>query len=375
MNGLGIVLEESPQPHLAPPPLLPDQPEADLEALLPPLPDSGPANLRLQMPTAASPLHDSPVSQTPDEKHLSDMFSSQLFTLYELDLPALNIDNISLLFTEPLSTVHLPSAAAPTTLPLKRLQSLKNGIRKLSLSKMTEKEQPPPPRPALTPLPVDDASLQLSTTDSLRLSTFSSLNVHTHTHTNSQGLVVKTRRRTLLNSHSNSAATSPPLPLPIITLLENLSSTRQNLSDVEQTFFESLGVSGEYTGDDSLARLTTLDELIEYLLYLTEHKKLVAYAYAVTKERLSSSGWCLPHDLENLSLQKDQSLSQIYTRLLQIEERLNSDFNLSIFDNTAVKDVQREDEREDERDLALMSPSLKVLESRCLSFGNESSMT
>lgn len=417
MSGLGIVLEEaeSPQPLLSTPQQTHTL-ESDSESLLPPLPDGEPGDL-LRM-TTTSPVHESPKSHgrttsapaSEDEpKQLSDLFSDHLFTLYELDLPALNIDALPLAFppveSQGSSVLLHPASAtaassASSTSPLKRLKSLKNGIRKLSLSKMTNSavtDLPPPPRPVLAPLQTEshDASSVSSATDSLRSSTFSNLLLpaaginHSptceacvgtlHTHGSSQSLVPKSRRRTLSSSHCNSAATTPSGPSPIITLSENLSSSRKNLCDIEQSFLQS--VTGEPASTSELhktggiGQLSSSHELIEYLVYLNEHKKSVLDAYDVTTERLSSSGWCSSHDLENLSLQKDSLLSQIDTKLLQIEEKLNADFNLSMLNNPCVhhpaKGMLSQVMQNEPRDVSL-SPSLKVLESRCMAFTTES---
>lgn len=424
MNGLGIVLEEAellPLRTTLGPPLSPHS-FGDAEALLPPLPDEDVMSIGLGA-SYATPLASPDASPTRstapsvEENHkvvLSDLFARPL---HVLDPLALNIDAIPITFSAHELHANNTMAQAPApqastnTLPLKRLQSLKKGIRKLSLSKIglssatsTPTSEHPPPLPVLLPLPVDshhDASLLLSATDSLRSSTFSAQflpamgahgatavstpQVPTHAHLSSAGLMPKTRRRTLSNSQSTSTATTPPLPLPIITLSENLTSSRKNMVSIEQNFFESLGSApmalaqsvqlpppeaSSPLPDGGLSMLNTSDDLIGYSLYLSEHKKSVETAYDVTKERLSSSGWCSSHDLDNLSLQRDSSLRQIDTKLLQIEEKLNLDFHLSVLNN--LPHCNRHAPAKDTAlgpDLrASLSPSLKVLESRCMTF-------
>lgn len=449
MSGLGILLEESESPgplraHLAAP--SPRSPAAasslqyiDTEALLPPLPDTAEATTTSTSPLAgsthghvllaASPAlsgagadHDEPlplqeipyddsdaVRPPPAARQLSDLFSDHLFALYELDSLALNSDGIPLSYvpsdgtTTPANVqLHNPPSLTLgsntlSTSPLKRLKSLKNGIRKLSLLKMTSllsvslpvlNELPQaPPRPILSPLqteaPCQDVSSLSSTGDSLRSSTFSSSAAAanglvggttgstpvgpTHVHSASQGLMSKDRRRTLSSSHSTLAASTPPLPLPIITLSENLSTTKEAMVDIEQNFFDNLG-SSSAGGMKNLHQLTTSDELIEYSLYLNEHKRSVVGAYDATRQRLISSGWCSNHDLENLSLQRDSSVSQIDTKLLQIEEKLNLEFQLSMLNNTTHQMTHHKHLAAPSLRDTSLSPSLKVLESRCFAF-------
>lgn len=447
MSGLGILLEESESPgplraHLAAP--LPRSPAAaatlqyiDTEALLPPLPDTAEAIQSSASPLASSthghvllaqspapsgggPDGDDPlplqqmaydefdaVRPPPANRQLSDLFSDGLFALYELDSLALNSDGIPISYVPSDGTTTPANAQAQqpqgsgsgtlSTSPLKRLKSLKNGIRKLSLLKMTSllsalspvlNDLPqPPPRPILSPLqteaPCHDVSLLSSTGDSLRSSTFSSLaggaNAavggttgstpigSSHVHTASQGLMSKDRRRTLSSSHSTLAASTPPLPLPIITLSENLSTTKEAMVDIEQNFFDNLG--SHSAGDmKNLHQLTTSEELIEYSLYLNEHKRSVVGAYDATRQRLVSSGWCSSHDLENLSLQRDSSISQIDTKLLQIEEKLNLEFQLLMLNNTTQQMSQTKHLAAPTMRDTSLSPSLKVLESRCFAF-------
>lgn len=450
MSGLGIVLEEveppvslrallvSPLPQMAPQPHSSAPSFAESESLLPPLPDDAAATVprtattsplgvpsRLHFQLTGSPVasniefvDDSQLSQLtshvtdvllPQEPRsvLSELFSDHL--LYELDSLALNQStNISFPPVEQLSlasnsvNLHQPpsltsGSSGLNTSPLRRLKSLKKGIRKLSLLKIASllssstpvvSETAVAPRPVLSPMHTNlsqDASLLSSAGDSLRSSMFSVLaaaGVPTTAGSTPQGpghplathgVLAKVRRRTLSGSHSSLTGTTPPLPLPIITLSENLTSTKETMVDVEQNFFENIG-SGATSDSDNLGKLTTSEELMEYSAYLNEHKKTVVRAYDATHERLNSSGWVSNHDLENLSLQRDSSLSQIDTKLLQIEAKLNLEFQLLMLSNRTLP-VPRGKTLSNSMREASLSPSLKVLESRCFAFvGSEVEM-
>lgn len=444
MSGLGILLEEvepaallrshlaSPKPR---PPSTTTHSFTESEPLLPPLPGDAadavgrpatasplgvPSRLHLQLtgsPVASNmeffdeSLHSLLVSHATDDLHpqeahrvLSGLFSDHVG--YELDSLALNESTpISFPLVEQLSStngnvsLHQPASLTAgsgglNTSPLRRLRSLKKGIRKLSLLKMGSLLSVPlvaensvaHSRPILSPTHTDvshDVSLLSSAGDSLRSSMFSVLaaapvpntagstpHAPSHVHTASQGLLAKARKRTLSGSNSILAATTPPLPLPIITLSENLSTTKETMVDIEQNFFDSIGSGGD-SDSDNLGKLTTSEELMEYSSYLNEHKKSVVGAYAATQERLVRSGWVSNHDLENLSLQRDSSLSQIDTKLLQIEAKLNLEFQLLMLNNATLPIPRGKHLPNNMRETPL-SPSLKVLESRCFAFsGNE----
>lgn len=349
-----------------------------------------------------------------------------LYASYELDSPLLNIDAMPLAFPEPQLLLPLNNssnntninsntssngtAALPLTnsLPLRRLKLIKKGIRKLSLLKMasssafsstnnTPTSEVVPllsTRPSVSPIQPQSSNelsllLALSLLKSSTFSQAAAAQPAAHSHTLSLGLnlaLVLGRRRTLLNPMLALAASTPPIPSPVIMLLENLTLLKKNLNDTEQCFFETLQmlsntseVNLTHLGArddshrekiDSIDKLATSDELIEYLLFLHEHKKSIEDAYDVTKDRLSHSGWCSTSDLENLALQRDCSLSQIDTKLLKIEERLNSRFNLLMLNNANVSVAKHQPQKGPSKE-ATMSPSLKVLESRCLSFAME----
>lgn len=123
---------------------------------------------------------------------------------------------------------------------------------------------------------------------------------------------------------------------------------------------------------DALTKLNTPEDLIDYLIYLSEHKKSVEEAFTVAKDRLLSSGWCSKHDIENLNLQRDVSLSQIDTKILKIEAKLNSDFNVSMLNNINVlSSTKSNNGRKSEDAREPLSPSLKVLEKKYLLFSLE----
>lgn len=274
---------------------------------------------------------------------------------------------------------HQPQTTT-STLPLKRLKSLKMGIRKLSLPKLggslsllptpVVELTPQLVRPVLLPLHTDinlqDDTLLSLAGGSLRLSTFSASMAYTglgagisttvstpgaptHGYSSSGGLglglgpglalfVAKQRQRASLNPTLTPQAT--------VTVLGNLGQPKKNLQDLEQIFLRSLAEEASASDSatsplspnaSSIHQLSTSDELIEFLMFLNEHKKSVESAFEMAKQRFTSSGWCLNHDIVNLELQRDTSLSLIDTKLLQIEERLNSEFNLLMLNNPCMR--------------------------------------
>ncbi|QRG39867.1 hypothetical protein FDK38_004327 [Candidozyma auris] len=189
MSGLGIVLEEaeSPRPAQLSPQMTPvshceeDSSSHHLaEPLLPPLPKGEPF-LR-SISTSFASLHEAEGSSNNNSSYNSNNTTNNIshekdggghsrsgsdeltafsghsgfpsYASYELDSPSLNIDAMPLAFPEPQSsspsnnssnntninsnTSSNGTAASPSTnsSPLRRLKSIKKGIRKLSLSKM-----------------------------------------------------------------------------------------------------------------------------------------------------------------------------------------------------------------------------------------------
>lgn len=165
----------------------------------------------------------------------------------------------------------------------------------------------------------------------------------------------------------------------MITLSDNLPTSSENLNGVDQSFFCNVSRSplslhlvnnegSQRSSDepvDALTKLNSPEDLIDYLIYLSEHKKLVEDAFTVANSQLTNSGWCSKHDLENLNLQRDVSLSQIDTKLLQIEEKLNSDFNVSMLNNITVQTATKSEfGRKSIESRVPLSPSLRVLEKK-----------
>lgn len=101
--------------------------------------------------------------------------------------------------------------------------------------------------------------------------------------------------------------------------------------NIEQNYFDNLKDKSNIT---SIAELSTSSDLIEYSQYLTQQKNTLIEAFETAKVKLSSSGWCSSYDLNNLQLQQDTSVSQIDTKLLQIEEKLNREYNISLLGST-----------------------------------------
>lgn len=436
-SGLGIVIEEKEPPFAERPPVpemaLPDKPLAgvsEAEMLLPPLPDeniaaglfyaaplaSSLADLKLLQYSMDHPLdhHNSPHDQSPHSPHsashpLDDCYfpapesfrylELQLkdsFSAYELDLPLLNLDHNCLHFPSLSDTLRHESGSisessnasnaglSSNTSPMKRLKSLKNGIRKLLFTKLLllpapqpAVQHPVPTRPVLSPLQIDfkppsHDSLGDSTVNSMKSSVLASNPFSTKPH----------RSRTL--SNLNATPTTPPVLSPIITLLENLELSKKSLVAADQSFFHTLHLRQD--SDSSILhrdvtalaalkrpRISSIDEmtrpaeLLDYCNYLVDQKRSIIDAFKATRARLAESGWCLDHDLNNLQLQQDLSLCQIDTKLFQAEEKLNSEFQLLALGPDPKKTVVS---RVDLADRADLSPSLKVLESRCYSFSD-----
>ncbi|ODV77444.1 uncharacterized protein CANTADRAFT_91895 [Suhomyces tanzawaensis NRRL Y-17324] len=366
----------------------------------------------------------------------SDLFlDNPSFMNYELDSPSLGFDAKFQAFpslgptstgskTSKASKETAPSSISSTsnTSPIKRLKSLKNGIRKLSLggssssSSNTPITNPVPQRPTLHPLQTDskydDSSApstgglssatnpgpvslgfghrhNLSHSSTSSSSSFSSSINPSTSHPPVTSINYKpSRSRTLSNSALLTPLT-PPLNSPIITLSENLSSSKKALSSMEQSYFDTINSryansmaqkelepatsagssrtvsTGSVAARDrvsSISELHSAEELIKYSVFLKQQKNSIHEAFEVTKQHLTESGWCSAHDMNNLQLQQDSQLSQLDTKLLQIEQRLNEDFGMSLMNNEPRRRVGPAVEE------MPISPSLKVLESRCFSF-------
>lgn len=433
-SGLGIVIEEK-EPPFAERPLAPEMdpsdqtlataPTTDTEMLLPPLPDENIAagllyaaqltsllgDLKLldysmeplDLHSPHSPHHHSSQSSHPldacyfpphESFRYLELQLKDSFSAYELDLPLLNLDHNYLHFPslsdslryETGSISESSNASNPglssNTSPLKRLKSLKNGIRKLLFTKLQMSapqplvHHPVPTRPVLSPLQIDSKppshdSLGDSAVNSMKSSVLASNSFSTKPH----------RSRTL--SNLNATPTTPLVLSPIITLLENLELSKKSLAAADQTFFHSLhqrhdsdsilhrdvtALAGlERPRITSISEMNHPTELLDFCSYLADQKRSIIDAFEVTRARLVESGWCSDHDLNNLQLQQDLSLCQIDTKLLQAEEKLNSEFQLlalgSDVKRTPVSRLGLSERSE-------LSPSLKVLESRCYSFSD-----
>ncbi|RCK63326.1 hypothetical protein Cantr_09886 [Candida viswanathii] len=306
----------------------------------------------------------------------------------------------------------VPSANERTS-PLKRL---KNGIRKLSLSSNTNSNNssscstptapkfnplsppssvingsaavtttaplnPMPLRPILSPIqvvkPMTSASHQ-SNQHQLPLHSASS-----STSTNSSFSSQIERARALSQGTTIFTPVTPPVASPVITIGDDLNNGKKTLSKIEQSYFDSNQIN-------SLDDLITVEDLLNYLQFLIQQRTILDDVFQKTKEKLQASGWCSDHDLHNLQLQQDSSRCQIDTSLLKIEERLNREFSCSVLGNDGQGQTVTVAKRNqkvtiatpttshhskqssllgDEKD-STISPSLKVLESRCISFTN-----
>lgn len=318
-----------------------------------------------------------------------------------------------------LSTHPTQQTTSTTSSLLNRLKILKKGIRKLSLSRigslmslagsvsaLSTEHSTNSVRLSLSPVHADsinEFSSLSSDCESSPLSMYSGMAMRkasyscsaafgkqaglgecanhitqAHSTSTAQALPLKSRRRTLSLSQTQWSGAGLGFALHIITLTDNLDSSGENLSSVDQSFFESLNHSPMSTNTtrseinqheeagDALSKLNTPEDLFNYLIYLIEHKKSVQDAFFVAKERLLSSGWCSKLDIENLNLQRDVSLSQIDTKLLQVEEKLYSEFHLSILNNVNVPVTESCLNFEPAREC--MSPSLKSLERKFILF-------
>ncbi|CAH2354059.1 hypothetical protein CLIB1423_14S01112 [[Candida] railenensis] len=324
------------------------------------------------------------------------------------------------------------SSSQQSTSPLKRLKSLKNGIRKLSLSSLNSnssvsKSAPATnsstpitsQRPILSPIQTSIAnsekslSQDSSSTNSDSYESSSNTDNNPSSTTNSHSLSIMTNSSYPLSISKRSRAFSgsaltpitPPYSSPVITLSDNLQNSKKSLLNIEHSYFDALNVSksqnhtlnnihgaqsnssnsssARFDYDDdlhssnspihSVSELSKPSELIDYFMFLKEQKKTVIDAFEVTTRKLKESGWCSEHDLNNLQLQQDSSLCQLDTKLLQIKERLDTEFNMSLFNESTINSQGNNASHHSNGFEVLQkqqtsSPSLKVLENRCFSF-------
>lgn len=298
------------------------------------------------------------------------------------------------------------------TSPLKRL---KNGIRKLSLSSnnsnnssscstptapkfnpltlpssvinnnsitamSTAPLNPIPLRPILSPIQVSKPMTSISQQTNQQQQPPQLHSASSSTSTNSSFSSKIERARALSQGTTVFTPVTPPAASPVITIGEDLSNGKKTLLKIEQTYFDSNQVN-------SVDELIRVEDLLSYLQFLIQQRTIVDDVFQKTKEKLQASGWCSEHDLNNLQLQQDTSRCQIDTSLLKIEERLNREFSCSVLGNdnsssinvakrtpkstvtsTSIASHSKQSSMLGEEREPTITPSLKVLESRCVSF-------
>lgn len=312
----------------------------------------------------------------------SDFLSKQNdYSNYELDSPNLKIDSKFQVFptlnksyhqnTETNSThsgVNASNGNISTnnTSPLKRLKSLKNGIRKLSLTSLSGSRSSSNIMLIKQETIAQNEPRSSESSNRLSLSNVDSFSVNSNSaqHT-STGVETKKRTRTYSYPIVNTPLT-PPVSSPVVTVSENLSAAKKSLYSSEQSYFESINLrpsisaANSFDSDmfenDQLKNADT-NSLVNYLRFLKQQKKTVIDAYELTKSKLADSGWCSAHDLNNIQLQQDTSLCQIDTKLSQIKEELFKETNSEESPNSKSSTSNEKDDP---------LQSLKVLESKYL---------
>lgn len=341
MSGLGILVEEN-----------------HYDDILPPLPtDHDDLKQDLQEIVLQSPLQ-----EKFDNSNNSD-YESELYDLnnntekndyinYELDSPNLMKSNY-------FDNSSNNSSNSEPQEKLSKLKSLKKSIRKISLSSHTSPliNTPKPSKSInITPMLSRNSSSSTSLNDKFNNSPerkidttknwdkksidefkislsqkHSPSNSISSTNTNTQKSILLRNRAVSLTT--SSTASTPPLNSPIITISENLSLPKKSINNIEQNYFDKFS-------NNQINNLTDLEnsqDLINYSQYLIYQKNHLIDAFNLAEKKLSDSGWCSNHDLNNLHLQQDSSISQIDTKLLQIEEKLNREHNLSLLGNKMEK--------------------------------------
>lgn len=202
------------------------------------------------------------------------------------------------------------TSSVQSTLPLKRLKSLKNGIRKLSL---TSKSAPttnlstpvPLSRPILSPIQTTSSSNQqipVQHQHSNNSTSADNSSTNSSDFSNLMNPIILSKRSRAFSGSAISTPTTPPLQSPVITLSENLTNSRKSLLCIEHSYFDSLnqakGVSttkssslsrSENDTDNdndhdienedndispvySVSELSKPSELIDYFMFLKEQK-------------------------------------------------------------------------------------------------------
>lgn len=248
-------------------------------------------------------------SNSSGEKKLDDgiIFSNSntSFSTYELDSPSINLDS-NQLYRSPSNSSGGKSEAKNTS-PLRRLRSLKNTIRKLSLSKSST--------PVTTPVLGSDlaATAVMGTLPEISERPLVNPN-QSHIKTLSQD---SNFSKNSLESKLKSAPSTPPqsgYSSPII-LSDNLKLFENNVEKLQNNYLELFHLNEE--------ELQQNDNLANYYHFLSNKKLKIEETYQLTKSRLIKSGWCSNDDLNNLTLQKKFQLNQIDLKLLEITEKLN----------------------------------------------------
>lgn len=128
--------------------------------------------------------------------------------------------------------------------------------------------------------------------------------------------------------------TTPPYLSPIITLTDNGAVSKEALQKIEQNYFATFMKSQQSgasttTGKEEdievggeLVDIHDQSTLMNYYNYLVNERTVVTETYNLTKSRLVKSGWCSSDDLNNLSTQKNNQLSQIDLKLKEINRKL-----------------------------------------------------
>ncbi|EGW30968.1 uncharacterized protein SPAPADRAFT_62872, partial [Spathaspora passalidarum NRRL Y-27907] len=116
--------------------------------------------------------------------------------------------------------------------PLKKLRSIKNGIRKLSLSNMNGSSN----NSSIASSPSTPKIPNLSYTQPEPIH----IHTHSHSHSNSTSSNSSYSSNSVRSKRSRvPSQSSPPIMSPVITLSENLSSTKRTLNNMEQNYFDS----------------------------------------------------------------------------------------------------------------------------------------
>lgn len=129
-----------------------------------------------------------------------------------------------------------------------------------------------------------------------------------------------------LSTNNSSLQPVTPISNPIITISENLSLPKKSILNIEQSYFDNIGCNNKINDFDDF---NNPQDLINYSQFLVNQKTNIILAFNIAEKKLLDSGWCSNHDFNNLHLQQDCLVSQIDTKLLLIEEKLNREHGVS----------------------------------------------